>query len=295
MRLKKNFNLADEELTRLINEGHSIFHNLKHDLDQKVDQGVFDPEADYKRYEDLVNAWGYKVEAALEGIFPNKLEINNFLRSQPKGLRHVTADKVETVTTKRLGARLMDLIDNLEMIRTSSLPSYLDLPVNTRLYVEDIDSFARVRDVNPAQVKHLLDSYGKMTLGEEKIKQGLEKILNEKLSKEDWGGKDDDLYASKVLVNNARITTAFLIKGQTARYSVLQLKHCGKKGDQIVSLFQSPADLFVVQFAGNISESVIKEVEEKVNQKRAQGSPACYCIMNGLDTARLLFAYKIIS
>lgn len=71
----------------------------------------------------------------------------------------------------------------------------------------------------------------------------------------------------------------------------MEIGDCGKNGDQLLRLFSSPAELFVVQFVGNIAEAVIADVEGKIKQRRAQGHDAHYCIMNGQDTACLLHAY----
>jgi hypothetical protein len=71
----------------------------------------------------------------------------------------------------------------------------------------------------------------------------------------------------------------------------MEICNCGKNGDQIVRLFESPAQLFIVQFVGEVSEAVIKDVEGKVNERRGKGQDACFCIINGQDTARLFRAY----
>jgi hypothetical protein len=82
-----------------------------------------------------------------------------------------------------------------------------------------------------------------------------------------------------------------MLKGNGLRSRVMHLSHCGKNGDQIVRLFKSPALLYVVQFVGNVAEAIISDVEDKVNEQRAQGKPMHYCIINGVDTARVLFGY----
>jgi hypothetical protein len=81
------------------------------------------------------------------------------------------------------------------------------------LYVEDIDSFAKVRDVNPDIVAGLLTSGGFFSASEERVQIGLEKILKESFHKKDWPGEYNDLYTSNVVVNGTRRATAFLLKG----------------------------------------------------------------------------------
>jgi len=65
---------------------------------------------------------------------------------------------------------------------------------------------------------------------------------------------------------------------------------CGKNGDQLVRLFSTPADLFVVQYIGPISEMVISDVQGKVAALKSKGKTAHYLIIDGQDTTRLLHA-----
>ena len=71
----------------------------------------------------------------------------------------------------------------------------------------------------------------------------------------------------------------------------MQIKHCGANGDQILRLCNSPANLLIVQYVGNISETIIADIDGKVRQLRVDGKDSWYCIMDGQDTARVLRAY----
>ena len=71
----------------------------------------------------------------------------------------------------------------------------------------------------------------------------------------------------------------------------MEIKHCGANGDQILRLCSSPARLFVVQYVGTISEAVVSDIDGTIRRARSQGKNAWYCIMDGLDTARVLRAY----
>ena len=103
------------------------------------------------------------------------------------------------------------------------------------------------------------------------------------------------LTINQILINNIRKNTAFLLKGPGKNIKTLEISHCGKKGDQIQRLFKSPAELFVIQFIGQISEAVIEEAESKTLLLRHEGINAQFCILNGYDTARILKAYGKIS
>lgn len=160
-----------------------------------------------------------------------------------------------------------------------------------RLYIDDIDSFAEVTHVTPVDVSDLLTEGGFLDLSEEHIQIALEQILNVQHHKKDWGGEINDFYTSNLMFQGRRVPTAFLLKGNGLRKREMHIADCGKNGDQIVRLFDSPAELFVVQFVGNIGEDIIRDVESKFRDRRAQGHNAWFCIIDGQDTARLLLAY----
>jgi hypothetical protein len=123
------------------------------------------------------------------------------------------------------------------------------------------------------------------------VQQALEEILTVPLHKKDWGGEVNDLYTANVVVDGVRRPTAFLLKGNGLKSKLMKIKHCGKNGDQVVRLFQSPADLFVIQFVGNISEAVIQQAHGEAARLKTQGREAQFLILDGQDTARLLCAY----
>src|SRR6266436_1134280 len=142
-------------------------------------------------------------------------------------------------------------VRGLNEIRLRSLPEYTDLPLEARLYVEDIDSFRRVRDVNPAVVMDLLKD-GYFDRSEDFVQTGLERILSVPFHKKDWGGEQNDLYTANVTINGARRETAFLLKGNRLRKRTMEIRDCGANGDQLLRLCNSPARLYVVQFVGRI-------------------------------------------
>lgn len=165
---------------------------------------------------------------------------------------------------------------------------------NSRIHIDDIDSFHLVKTVSPGDVLALLTPNGYLDVNEDFIQTALEDILAVHGHKKDWGGEINDLYTANLTLHGKRTASAFLLKGNGLRSNTLEISNCGKNGDQIVRLFDSPAELFIVQFVGQISENVIRDVHSKVNEKRLAGHSAYYCIINGQDTARLLKAYRKI-
>lgn len=159
-----------------------------------------------------------------------------------------------------------------------------------RLSIDEIDSFSKVANIPPSDVSNLLKG-GYWDVSEDFVQKGLEAILNVPNHKKDWGGEYNDLYTGNIVVNGCRLTAAFLLKGAGLRKKTLEIAECGKNGDQLVRLFESPAQIYVVQFVGEISEAVIKDVESKVRDKRTVSNDVWCCTVNGQDTARLLRAY----
>ncbi|MGO9733861.1 hypothetical protein, partial [Mycobacterium sp.] len=81
------------------------------------------------------------------------------------------------------------------------------------------------------------------------------------------------------------------LKGPGIGKKEMEIADCGKRGDQLVRLFSTPAALYVVQYVGPIGDHLIKDVEGKVQAAKAAGKEAHYLIMDGQDTTRLLRAY----
>ena len=279
MRLKVHIATANEELIALVNEGYEALSEVQANYEKMKDSGTYDDTKDVAGLAVPVDTW------ALGRIFPTELEINLF--SDPEiPLGAVSGD----YRCACMLQRCRYLVRGLNNIRLQSLPEYTDLPLEARMYVEDIDSFRKVRDVNPAVVMDVLTN-GYFDRPEDFVQTALERILSVPFHKKDWGGEQNDLYTANVLINGARHETAFLLKGNGLRTRAMEIKHCGANGDQLLRLFNSPARLYVVQYVGRISEAVIADIDGKVRQARSQRKVAWYCIMDGQDTARVLRAY----
>lgn len=151
-----------------------------------------------------------------------------------------------------------------------------------RLNIEDIDTFSRVSEVASTDVT--IDGET-LDVKEAQVKQYLREILGESFDQRDWGGEINDLFTNNVEVNGERVYTAFMLKGPSVD-PPLHITNAGARGDQFQRLFQSPADLFIVQYNGKIEDRTVGHVKNLAQLKEAR-----YCIIDGTDTARLLKAY----
>ncbi len=163
-----------------------------------------------------------------------------------------------------------------------------------RIFIEDIENFSKVRDVAPATVAPLLKD-GYLDVAEDVVQKALEEILHVPFHKVDCPNEYNDLYTANILLDGTRRQVAFMLKGNGLKKKVMEIRDCGKNGDQVVRLFQSPADLFVIQFVGNISEAVIQHAHGEIARLKTHGKEAHFVTLDGQDTARLLTAYGKIT
>lgn len=66
----------------------------------------------------------------------------------------------------------------------------------------------------------------------------------------------------------------------------------GKNGDQIQRLFSSPAEAFIVQYQGQIDESVIEQMRNFATAKSyKEGKKIYFGVIDENDTNRIINAY----
>jgi len=157
-------------------------------------------------------------------------------------------------------------------------------PRTRQVTVDDIDSFSRIREVEV-----LVGTY--TPIPEARFKRGIARILGDSGEFQDWGGETNDLYTTKLRMFGSRVTATFAFKGP-GKKGILTPAKMGKNGNQIQRLFRLPADLYVVQYWGQISEDVIEQLRTFAVAKAALGGERVfYGIIDGDDSTRLMIAY----
>ena len=150
--------------------------------------------------------------------------------------------------------------------------------------IDDIDSFGRV-----ARIRVEPGEYTAMA--ESRFKNGIAKILGEGGKFKDWGGERNDLYTNRVRISGRRLPAAFAFKGVGTR-GILTPRLMGKNGDQIQRLFKTAAYVFIVQYWGQVAESVVEQMAEFAKAKSAtEGSLVFYGVIDGGDSNRVIKAY----
>ncbi len=154
-----------------------------------------------------------------------------------------------------------------------------------QITVDDIDSFRKVRTI-PA------DGFIPRSISEGEIKKGIQAIIGEKGRFQDWGGEKNDLLTTRVLIGGKRRPTAFAFKGPGKKGPLAPGK-MGKNGDQIQRLFESSAEVFIIQYGEEIRESVIDQMQQLAIAKSSMtGKEILFGVIDGADSNRLLEAYK---
>ena len=169
---------------------------------------------------------------------------------------------------------------------------FVNLPVPRKaidvkqLSIDDIDSFEKVKEIQLAPNAKM------MPLLENEFQKGLQKILGEQGEFNDWGGENDDLFSTRLILNGERVNVAFGLKGRGTR-GKLTPKKMGTQGDQIQRLFRTTANVFLIQYWNQIDHSVLEQMRIFAIAKSVlNGQRIYYGIIDGQDTLRLIIAYK---
>lgn len=127
-------------------------------------------------------------------------------------------------------------------------------------------------------------------LSEVRTKKGIIKLLGDTHTAKDWGGETNDIFTTNLSIAGKKRRAAFALKGP-AKTGPLVPGKMGKNGDQLQRLFDAPADVFVVQYEGEIKESVHKLMQELARARAISHGRTWGCVIDGDNTRRLRRAY----
>lgn len=153
------------------------------------------------------------------------------------------------------------------------------------VHAPQINAFAKpLGDPSPRLTRASLELL--RSVPEADIKTAFAALIGEPVVPKDWGGESSDLFSTRVEVNGARISTAFLLKGPS-RFHPMTSADLGKNGDQIGRLFDEPADLLILQHCHEVTNAVRKQMRAYAQQ---MSNPRRFCIIDGYETLRILAA-----
>lgn len=145
-----------------------------------------------------------------------------------------------------------------------------------------LDKFDAFSGINSSEM--IKDTKILKDIPEQNIKQYFADIIGEPSIPKDWGGEKSDLLSDRVLVNGQRQSVAFCFKGPSV-FKKLEISDLGKNGDQIMRLFEEPANILVQQHCCSISSAVRNHMRSMANRP---GNFRRYAVIDGYDTVRIL-------
>jgi hypothetical protein len=155
---------------------------------------------------------------------------------------------------------------------------------SVRVYPEEIDAFARINEEGPVTNA---DLNALLQISEECVKYAIADIIGEPFVSKDWPGEKSDLPTNRLSIDGEPHSAAFIFKGPSVPRE-MHPADMGKRGDQLVRVFDEPVELVVVQHCHKIANSVVRIAESLAMDVRR---PRRYCILDGADTVRILKAY----
>jgi len=282
MKLKTSANAARERITQMIISGNILLEKVTAEYSASKKAGTFDEKNDIPVWKEQQVDWLHTCLAVLQDIFPTPAEAIRLKNAQASTPYQSGVNAKWSGLTNDIKAKVSALDD-----ADKSIGKY-SVDMADELFVEDIDSFAKARDINPRQVKRLLP----LELSADQVQTHLQEIIGESFQRADSEEPSDPLTAD-IRVGGDRLKAAFLLKGSGTK-GKLTISKCGKSGAHIEKLVQAPADLYVIQHVDGIDERVIRKLRGKIELMNRQGKKCRMCIVDGTDIARLLMAHNKI-
>ena len=216
----------------------------------------------------------------VEGDFsPEHITCNTALLQLSGHRRKFIFGYIEEVSSIKIKIRPIIIADRL-------IKSSLDLNltyINSFIVTpERIDEFRYI-----LERRHVYNLNELKYCSEKKIKEWFAEIIFETDIQKDWGGEKSDLFTTHIHLDGERRCAAFIFKGPSS-FHPMTIKDLGKNGDQIVRLFEEPADIYILQHCHHIRNQVIKHMEAFASRFFA---PKYYCVIDGTDTLRILKGY----
>ena len=178
--------------------------------------------------------------------------------------------------------------DLLEIVDVES-SLQLSWGYQSNVYPGSIDAFAQMVNVRPPSESSLNAIMNRIP--ESDLKKAFAEIIGEPFVPKDWAGERSDLYTSRITIDKIPLSAAFLLKGPSVR-GPMHVADLGKRGDQVVRLFDEPAELLILQHCHKVETTVVKTMRAfAIDPER----PRKYCIIDGASTYSILRAYGYLT
>lgn len=270
-----------DTLRELIRNGYDLRMNFVKDHNKNISE-----EWEIKTHDAFESEWTAEIDNYIRKCRDNLFSINDILMIEfdlvftTVGTHGANFNRFYISALPRLDKQIRFLLNKLNKFSEIE---------KIELFIDETTSFKKVTKVKPLDIKSLLP----VNKSEDDIQTAFEEIIGENFHQIDWGGEINDIFTSFFLVDNKRMPTAFLLKGNSFK-GKLTIKMLGKNGDQLLRLMRSNASIYIIQHVDEISQEVREDIAQKIKLKRYQGELVYYCIIDGADTARILKAYDYL-
>lgn len=218
-------------------------------------------------------------------------------RMKIKGVTHTVYKKIPFVGTNK--AKILGLAQSsnkLDKYQTKTNPRFgarttqtvvIKVPYKIETEYVDAGDFLEFSKIATAKSDA---SFAPERLPEVQMKTGIIKLLGEAHVPKDWGGENDDIFSTNITLKNKKRRVAFALKGPAKSGPLVPAK-MGKNGDQIQRLFSAPAEVFILQYEGEVKESVFTLMEELAKAKAVSSGKVYWCVIDDKTTKLLRSAY----
>ncbi len=264
---------------------------------QKVFEAVYFGKRKTKSAQEVANVTGYTRKRVTmiakrlsrEGLLEQARErINGSMQTVYRKIGFVVSNKPKILSLARHKKQLASYPTktNPRVNVVASVKIHLPFVVKTRFVtIDDVDQFKKAK-----KIRKIPDTLTPKRLPEQKVKLGILRLLQELKIPKDWGGESNDIFSVKLKIRGESKRAAFALKGP-AKKGTLVPGMMGKNGDQIQRLFNSPAEVFFVQYEDEIGESVVGLMEQLAKAKAALNGPVFFGTIDRDATYRLRLAY----
>ncbi|HEU5367622.1 MAG TPA: hypothetical protein VFU69_04125, partial [Ktedonobacterales bacterium] len=122
-------------------------------------------------------------------------------------------------------------------------------------------------------------------------------IIGESFVPKDWGGENQDLYTSRMMLDGQRVQTSVILNGPgKVPANEMRLADLGTRGNQLLNMIRiTSSTLYILQSVKPVSEDIVDTFERFIRDERNSGHQCYFCIIDGQDTAEILYAYGYLS
>lgn len=192
---------------------------------------------------------------------------------------------IDRITDEAIEARPL-VIGSLALNYGAFSPRFAD---TIEVHAQQFDALNGV-DFTKHVTKSQLDAL--QSISEQAVKEIFARLMLEPVVDKDWGGEQCDLFASNARIQGNVVPCAFAFKGP-GKFKKLEPRDCGKNGDQIYRLFQTPAECFIFQHCHQVSPAVRATMKAFALERLSQRGR--FCIIDGFQTYSILRDLKLLS